>query len=226
MTDGQDGSGQARWDAVLFDLDGTLADTIELILASYRHTMHTHLGHVPPDERWLGSIGRPLHDQIRDFSRNEAEATSMVDTYVAFQRTVHDSMTRPYPGVAPVLDELRDGGTALGVVTSKRSRIARRTLECCELSDYFSVVVCADHVERGKPDPEPVHRALGLLGAGRADRVLFVGDSPYDVQAGNRGGVQTAAALWGPYTESVLSRSTPNYFVREISDVLRLSVPT
>ena len=215
------GNHRSGWDAVLFDLDGTLADTIELILSSYRHTMRVHLGEAPPDERWLSTIGRPLHDQIRDFSRDGEQAQAMLETYVAFQSRIHDEMAKPYPGVVDVLDALRARGVALAVVTSKRSGIARRTMECCAIDPFFEVVVCADHVDRGKPDPEPVHLALELLNVG-PEKVLFVGDSPFDIQAGSHGGVKTAAALWGPHDPDALRRTGADYLLPGIEDVLRL----
>ncbi len=220
MTDPENSGG---WDAVLFDLDGTLADTVALILESYRHTMRVHLGEAPPDERWLDMLGRPLHDQMQIFARTEAEADAMLDTYVTYQRSVHDEMTRPYPAAQEVLSSLSARGAALGVVTSKRSGIAQRTLEVCELWDHFQVVVCADHVSNGKPHPEAVEQALRLLGIHRKRRVLFVGDSPFDMEAGRRGGVRTAAALWGPFDEAVLLRTEPDFVVRELTAVLGIS---
>lgn len=211
------------WDAVLFDLDGTLADTVELILASFRHTMRFHFGEAPPDAEWLSTIGRPLHDQFGAFAGSESELRALVETYVAYQRSVHDEMTRPYPGVRHVLDAIRRNGAPLAVVTSKRSGVAFRTLECCGIRDQFQVVVCADHVSRGKPDPEPVTLALARLGVTRPERVLFVGDSPYDMEAGREGGVRTAGALWGPFPEGVLLATEPDYLVREIQEVVALS---
>jgi len=211
-----DRGARAGWDAILFDLDGTLADTVALILKSYRHTMRTHLGDVPDEQRWLHTIGRPLHDQIRLFSRSEDEAEEMLATYVAYQRTIHDEMTRPFPAVGAVVRELRDRGTPMGIVTSKRSGIAERTLGCCGLLEYFEVRVCADHVTHGKPHPEAVERALDLLSVTRRDRVLFVGDSPYDLEAGRRAGVRTAAALWGPFPEQVLLDENPDYVVQDM----------
>ena len=210
------------WDAILFDLDGTLADTVALILASYRHTMRTHLGDVPDERRWLSTIGRPLHDQIRLVARNEDEAGEMLATYVAFQRTIHDEMARPFPAVGEVVRELREGGTPLGLVTSKRSGIAERTLECCDLLQHFEVRVCADHVTHGKPHPEPVERAMELLSVTRAHRVLFVGDSPYDLEAGRRAGVKTAAALWGPFSEQVLLEENPDFLVPDVNALLAI----
>lgn len=216
-------SASPTWSAVLFDLDGTLADTVGLILRCYRHTMSAHRGGPLPDERWLATIGRPLRDQLLDFAEDEEEAAAMLETYVAFQRTVHDDMVRPYPGAVEVLDELRGGGTRLGVVTSKRREMAERTLSCCGFLDRFDVLIGADDVSAGKPDPEPVLAALERLGDADPGRTLFVGDSPFDVIAGREAGVRTAAALWGPFPREVLEEAGPDYFVRTIAEIRTLS---
>ncbi len=217
-------SAVGRWEAVLFDLDGTLADTVALILASYRHTMRRHLGRTPPDGEWLATIGRPLRDQLEGFARSSDEARAMLATYSEYQAAIHDDMTRPFPGASDVVRTLKERGALLGVVTSKRSRIARRTLECCGLWQHFQVVVCADHVTNGKPHPEAVERAMGLLGVVRPDRTLFVGDSPHDVEAGRRGGVKTAAAAWGPFPHQTLRAAGPDFVVRELYEILELQV--
>lgn len=212
------------WAAVLFDLDGTLADTVELILCSYRHTMKTHLGEEPPDERWLCGMGTPLDVQLAEFARDVDEAVRMRETYAAFQREVHDSMVRPYPGALDVTCELRRRGARLGLVTSKRSEMTRRTLDCCGLAERFDVVVCADHVVRAKPDPEPVARALEALElSDRAGEVLFVGDSPFDLRSGRAAGTRTAAATWGPFARDVLALEEPDYWVDRLDEVLGIA---
>lgn len=210
------------WTAVLFDLDGTLADTVELILHCYRHTMEAHLGRALPDERWLAGIGRPLRDQLREFGRTDEEAAAMLETYTSFQRTVHDGMVCSYPGAAGVLDVYRDGGTPVAVVTSKLRDMALRTLDCCGLDAYFEVLVGADDVEAGKPDPEPVRAALDALGVAPSPSVLFVGDSPYDVEAGKRAGIRTAGALWGPYGREVLKEAGADYLLDNLDEVVAL----
>lgn len=210
------------WSAVLFDLDGTLADSVELILHCYRHTMETHLGRALPDERWLATIGTPLSEQLREFGRSDDEAAAMLETYVSFQRTVHDGMVRSYPGVADVLDVYRDGGTPVGVVTSKRREMAVRTLECCGLDSYVQVLVGADDVERGKPDPEPVHAALDALGVEPSRSVLFVGDSPFDVAAGKAAGIRTAGALWGPFEREALEEAGADHLLSSLGEMLTL----
>jgi pyrophosphatase PpaX len=212
--------GSGGWRGVLFDLDGTLADTVELILCSYRHTMQTHLGAAPPDARWLSTMGTPLRAQLLEFARDAAEAEAMLETYTVFQRGVHDEMVRPFPGAGSVLAELRSRGVRLGVVTSKRNAVARRTMEVCGLWDAIDVVVGADDVARGKPDPEPVHRALGALRLARPEEVLFVGDSPFDLRAGRTAGTRTAAVGWGACARSVLEAERPDYFFEKLDDLL------
>lgn len=215
--------GASDWAAVLFDLDGTLADTIELILRCYRHTMEVHLGASPPDARWLSGIGTPLTDQLRGFARDDAEALAMADTYSTFQQTIHDKMVAPFAGALETVGALRERGVAVGVVTSKRRKIAVRTLGRCGFDGAYDVLVCADEVTRGKPDPEPVLLALDRLRMpDAAGRSLFVGDSPHDLKAGRAAGTKTAAAMWGPYDHDVLRAEAADYYVDEPGAVLSL----
>jgi pyrophosphatase PpaX len=209
------------WRGVFFDLDGTLADTVELILKSFRHTMETHLGEVLPDARWISTLGTPLVAQLRDFARDDREAEAMLQTYTAFQRGIHDEMVRSFPGAREVIEELTARGTGVAVVTSKRGRVARRTMEVCGLWDRVDLVVTADDVARGKPDPEPVLRALGALDlAGCAEDVVFVGDAPFDLQAGRAAGTRTAAVSWGPFARETLHAERPDYFLESLTDLL------
>jgi pyrophosphatase PpaX len=214
------------WTGVLFDLDGTLADTVDLILKSYRYTMEVHLGEAPPDARFLETIGQPLPIQLAEFARSEDERLAMLETYVVYQRSVHDEMVQPFPGAIDVVNQLKDRGTRLGVVTSKGHRIARQTMEVCGLHDLFELVVCGDQVERGKPHPEPVLTAMAALGIHHdPTRVLFVGDSPHDLRAGKSAGTKTAAVGWGPIEHRVLRAESPDYFLDQMEDLLGLASP-
>lgn len=212
------------WSAVLFDLDGTLADTVPLILECYRHTMTIHRGRALPDEPWLATIGTPLREQLAAFATGPEEVASMAETYVARQLELHDGMVRPFPGALELLTELRGRGVRTAVVTSKRRGMATRTLQRCGLGDAYDALVGADDVRRAKPDPEPVETALTLLGLEGAerDRALFVGDSPFDLRAGRGAGTRTAAALWGPFARTVLEVESPDYWLELLPDVLDL----
>ena len=214
--------GATAWEAVLFDLDGTLADTVPLILASFRHTMTVHRGEILPDRDWLQHVGRPLRDTVRHFARSEAEAASLLDTYLGFQREAHDRMVRPFDGVGSVVTRLVREGVALAIVTSKAREMTGRTLRSCGVERDFPVVITADDVERGKPDPEPVRRALDALGVPASKRVLFVGDSPHDVAAGRAAGVRTAAVTWGAFPVEGLEPEGPDFLIRRPEELLEL----
>jgi pyrophosphatase PpaX len=209
---------------VLFDLDGTLADTVELILRSFRHTMERHLGSAPPDARFLETIGTPLPAQLRAFARHDEEWEAMRRTYVEYQRALHDEMVRPFPGARTVIEALRARHVRVGVVTSKARGIAHRTLDVCGLTDVVELVVGGDEVRRGKPDPEPVRRAMDGLGVSeRPSHVLFVGDTLHDLRAGRAAGTKTAAVGWGPLDRRVLRAESPDYFLERMEDLLGLA---
>lgn len=209
----------AGWDAILWDLDGTLADTIPLIVAAYRHTMEVHRGSVPPDDRWLEHVGRPLKETLRDFTASAEEAEALRRTYVGFQEREHDRMVQPYPGLVELVQELGRRGRTQALVTSKARDMALRTLDVCGLAGTFPVTVTADEVTRGKPDPEPVRLALTQLSLEGAHRILFVGDSPHDVAAGRAAGVATAAVTWGAFDEGRLVRTEPDHLVRSVEEL-------
>jgi pyrophosphatase PpaX len=210
------------WSAILFDLDGTVADTVDMILACYRHTMQTHLGEVPPEERWLSGMGTPLVTQLRGFARSQEESEAMLETYQTYQRSIHDSMVTPFSGISEVLANLAGRGIPLAIVTSKRQEMAIWTLKACGLRDRFPTVVTADDITRGKPDPEPVHLALEWLGIASSLRVLLVGDSIHDVRAGQAAGVRTAAVTWGPFAADELQAVNPDFMVDEPGELLPL----
>lgn len=207
--------------AVLYDFDGTLADSTDLIMRSYRHTMTTHLGSCPPDEEWLSGFGTPLETQIDRFARAPEESLAMLETYRSYQAQHHDDLLRPFPGAVATVEALLQHGVQLAIVTSRHIEGTRRGLELCGLLEHFAVVVTPEHVTHAKPHPEPVLCALQQLGVA-AEEAWFVGDSPHDVAAGRAAGTRTAGALWGPFPESVLRAERPDALLRTPDAVLRL----
>jgi pyrophosphatase PpaX len=206
----------------LFDLDGTLIDSIELILRSYRHTMRTHRGEEPADADWMEGLGTPLWVQFRQFTDDPVEIDAMVATYRAYNLAHHDELVRPYEGVVEAVRALKRRGRPLGLVTSKMRSGAMRGLVRASLDDAFDVVVGADDVTHPKPHPEPVRLALERLGVPASDAV-FVGDSRHDLVAGRAAGVKTAAALWGPFDRSHLEDLAPDYWLERPADLSLLT---
>lgn len=213
---------------MLFDLDGTLADTVPLILASARHAVSSLRGEWPEgaEETWRDYIGRPLRDTVRELSRDEAEARDLLKAYLDFQDRAHDDMVTPFPDVHGLVSTLDVEGVPLGLVTSKARDMALRTLDVCGFDGLFPVLVTADEVERGKPDPEPVMLALTQLrersGAVEAAETIFVGDSPHDIVAGRAAGVVTVGVTWGAFSVDVLEAAEPHHLVRSIPELAEI----
>lgn len=207
-------------DVVLFDLDGTLVDSADLILESYRHTMRIHFERVPPDSVWLRSLGTPLRAQFRQFVDTDEEVQAMIDTYIEHNHREHARLIRRFPGVRETLETLLERGARLGIVTSKAARGTAISLESCGLpAEWFEVVITSDEPVPHKPDPAPVRLALERLGV-PASVASFVGDSVWDIRAGLAAGVHTVAALWGPFSEGELAPERPHRMIDRPSDLL------
>jgi pyrophosphatase PpaX len=206
---------------ILFDLDGTLVDSLQLILSSYRHTMQQHLGVAPPDEEWLETMGTPLREQLRPFAPGPRQLDEMLRTYIAHNEANHRRLLRTFPGMTETVRRLRSAGYRLGVVTSKIREHAIRELRACRLDGLFHGLVSASDVTRPKPDPEPIRLGLESIGVAAGD-CLMVGDSLFDLQAASAAGVDAAAALWGPFDRAQLAAAEPDYWLEEVADLLIL----
>jgi pyrophosphatase PpaX len=205
----------------LFDLDGTLLDSIDLILRSYRHTMRVHRGIEPPDDVWMQGLGTPLWVQFRHWTEDPGEIEAMVATYRAYNMEHHDTLARPYEGVVDAVNKLQAAGRRLGLVTSKMRSGALRGLQLLGLEHAFDAIVAADEVTHPKPHPEPVLKALDLLAAPPAEAV-FIGDARHDIACGRAAGVKTAAVLWGPFDRAHLADLAPDYWLEKPEDLSTL----
>ena len=203
--------------ALLFDLDGTLVDSIELILSSFRYTFRQHVGEAPPDSKWIAGLGTPLFTQLKEFTQDDALARAMIATYRQYQLAHHDEFMRSYEGVTEAMAELRARGHTTAVVTSKMSDLAVRALDFTGLRDTIDVVIGMEDTQRHKPDPEPVRVALAKLGRA-ANEAVFLGDSPHDIASGNEAGVITVAARWGPFSREELDAAKPGYHVLRMAE--------
>jgi pyrophosphatase PpaX len=210
-----------RFNTVLFDLDGTLIDSVRLILDSYHHTLATH--GLPPrsDEEWLRGVGTPLTAQFAEWRNDPETLEALIATYREYNLKHHDRMVTIYPGVADAIQRLRQKGVATGLVTSKNRLGALRGLTLVKLEHLMDVLVCADEVVNPKPHPEPVEKAVALLGA-EPERTLYVGDTVHDLRSGRAAGVRTAAVLWGPFGRAVLEAGDPDYWLDKPAELVQL----
>ena len=210
----------------LFDLDGTIIDSIELILRSYRHTMELHRANepMPPDQMWIAGLGTPLWAQFGQITEDKEEIERMVQTYRKYNLTHHDALVKPYDGMVDEIRRMKHAGKQLGVVTSKLHDGAMRGLRVSGLAEAFDIVIGCDDVTNSKPHPEPVLKAIDELGV-KADETVFVGDSRHDMESGRAAGVKTAAVLWGPFDRADLPDLRPDYWLEKPGDLRQLYQP-
>ena len=200
----------AGFDPVVFDLDGTVVDTVELIVESFRYATRTVLGEVLPDEVITAGVGQPLMTQMRHLS--EEHAQELYDVYREYNHRRHDELIRGYEGIAGLLDALRAAGRRLGIVTSKSRDTTAMAFRAVGLGDRFDVVVTASDSSEHKPSPVPLLLCLERLGATPAGS-LYVGDSPVDIEAGRAAGMATAAVAWGVFGREALLAAGPDHWV-------------
>ena len=208
-------------EVVLFDLDGTLIDSIELIERSYRHTLATHTSRIYDRDEWLAGLGRPLKWQFEQWTSDPEEVQRMIATYRAHNNVHHDAMVKPYAGAIEAVKELRQRGVRLGVVTSKLHAGALRGISRGGFDGLFDVVIGADDVREPKPAAEPALLALSRLGAS-ALSAFMVGDSPHDIRCGQLAGTRTAAVMWGPFPRKFFVDDEPDVWLEHPRELASL----
>jgi len=207
---------------ILWDMDGTLVDSVPLIVESFRHTVREHTGLTLPDEVFIAGIGMPLSEQLKTFSRDASECDSMREMYSRYY-VQNASRVRPFDGVEALLTRLKIQGFRQGIVTSKSRAGLDRVLKQFSWDDLFDVTVGADEVTRGKPHPEPILLALEQLGV-KASEAWMIGDSPHDLEAGRAAGARIGAVSWGPFDHTLLRKQEPEAFFESLDSIASLFI--
>jgi len=201
---------------ILFDLDGTLIDSLPIIRQTFEHVFREM--NLPWDaEQIMETVGLPLIEVCRRFGGERQQ--EMFDRYLRQQETLHD-LLRGFPGAVECLAELKAKGLSLGVVTAKRRQLALQGLRLTGMAEFFSIVVAMEDTSKHKPDPEPVFKAMEGLGADPA-LTVFIGDSPFDIAAGKNAGVKTIGVTWGMATKERLLAHQPGFLADNWDQLLQ-----
>jgi pyrophosphatase PpaX len=189
--------------AVLFDLDGTLVDSIELIVAAALNAFASRPGPSPTEAEIRNTIGRPLPTTFGPWLVDESDLPFLIAKYREYQLEHHDRLTSAYDGIVDAVAGLHRIGCPMAIVTSKVGFMAERALVHTGLAHYMQCIIASDSTATHKPEPEPVLLALARLGAVAGDAVL-VGDSPYDMLAARAAGVHALGVAWGAFDAPTL----------------------
>ena len=206
--------------AALFDFDGTLVDTTEMIYQGMRHAASTVLGRDDiPRETLLANVGQPLPRQMELIDAEKAEL--LLEAYRHHHEENHDALIQEFPQVAQALSRLRSAGIKVAVVTSKRRVSVEMALN--NFPDLRNVVdrfVTMEDTNEHKPHPEPLWRGLELLGGVPKEEAAYVGDSPFDVEAAKAAGLTSVAVSWGAFSEDRLREAEPDHLVPDIESAV------
>ncbi|MBG9466092.1 pyrophosphatase [Bacillus thuringiensis] len=206
-----------RINTVLFDLDGTLINTNELIISSFLHTLNTYYPNQYKREDVLPFIGPSLHDTFSKIDESKVE--EMITSYRKFNHDHHDELVEEYETVYETVRELKKQGYKVGIVTTKARQTVEMGLQLSKLDEFFDVVVTIDDVEHVKPHPEPLQKALELLDA-KPEEALMVGDNHHDIVGGQNAGTKTAAVSWTLKGRVYLEAYKPDFMLDKMSDLL------
>jgi pyrophosphatase PpaX len=212
----REGASKRSYEAVVFDLDGTIVDSVELIIVSFQHAIREVLGREISREDSIVWVGRPLREQMEMFSPEHAE--ELVCVYREFNHREHDRMLKLYDGILHLLDGLQRAGVKVGLVTSKSRYTTQMAFDLTGIESYFDSTVCSDESPGNKPSPEPILFSLAQMGADPR-RAAYVGDSPTDMQAAHAAGVAAIAVTWGVFNSGALEAEKPDILVHTIPEL-------
>ncbi|MED4224442.1 pyrophosphatase PpaX [Neobacillus cucumis] len=206
---------------VLFDLDGTLIDTNELIISTYLYTLEKYFPSKYTREDVLPFLGPTLHEVFGGMTPDPDRVEEMVAAYRDYNLSKHDELVKEFVGVTETIQTLKERGLKLAVVTTKRLDVTLKGLRLMNLEHFFEVIVAYEHVAKTKPDPEPIFKALEQLNSTPSE-TMMVGDNFHDILAGKNAGTQTAGVAWSIKGRDYIACYEPDYILEDMTDLLTI----
>ena len=211
-----------RWPVVIFDLDGTLVDSVGLIVASYQHAFRTVLGHEEDEALIKTWIGKSLLGVMQE--NYPGQAAELFEEYTMWNEAHTPEMLKVYPGIPELTSSLVEAGVRVGAATSKRRGQAQWGLDLGGLTDLIPLVVAHEDVDTHKPDPAPLVLAAHKLGC-TPQEAVYVGDAAVDIQAAHNAGMDSIACTWGAGTEQDLVDAAPTVLVHTVPELRSVLLP-
>ncbi|KAA0944321.1 pyrophosphatase PpaX [Sporosarcina sp. ANT_H38] len=204
---------------LLFDFDGTLLDTNELIIQTFQHVLGNHYPGKYDRIDILPFLGPTLHESFGSIDIEKTE--QLIDEYRLWNKSMHDELSIEFDGVSETMKLLKAAGMKMAIVSTKRKDMVMLGLELLDVEGVFDEIIARDDVTKTKPDPEPILLALERLGV-TADEALMIGDNYHDIEGGQNAGVRTAGVAWSAKGEAFLQTFNPDYMLQHISDLLHI----
>ncbi|KKB38676.1 Inorganic pyrophospatase PpaX [Bacillus thermotolerans] len=202
---------------LLFDLDGTLINTNELIISSFLHTLNHYFPEQFKREDVYAFMGPSLTETFTKLDEERAE--EMMNHYRAFNIENHDALVTEFEGVFETIRTLKENGYKMAIVSTKLRDTVIKGLKLTNLYQFFDVIVGLDDVTHPKPDPEPLRKALEALGS-KPEEAIMIGDNYHDIEGGQNTGTLTAGVAWSIKGREFLETFHPDYMLETMPDLL------
>ncbi|MCM3113063.1 pyrophosphatase PpaX [Lederbergia lenta] len=202
---------------LLFDLDGTLIDTNELIISSFLHTLEIFQPGLYKREDVLPFLGPTLTETFVGIDPHNAEA--MTKEYRKFNLEQHDLLVKEFEGVFETIRTLYENKYKLAIVSTKVRATVIKGLALTNLDQFFDVIISLDEVKHAKPNPEPLEKALKLLDS-KPKETMMIGDNYHDILGGKNAGTYTCGVSWSIKGRSYLEQYDPDYMLDTMADLL------
>ena len=210
-----------KYKAILFDLDGTLIDSTEAIVATFNHALMRSGQEEVSSEKIAGTIGYTLRDAAKIIDRKIDDPAAFQADFETFYADIYKELTFLLKDVRNVLAALAAKGYKMGVVTSKVRYTSEEILEGEGLMQYFQFVVGAEDAQNHKPHPEPLHTALEKLNLA-PEEVLYVGDTIVDALAAKAAQMDSAIILTDQAEEVKVKEVGARYTLKRIKDLINI----
>ena len=207
--------------AILFDLDGTLVDNVEQFVQAFQQTYKTMFNEFLSRNAILKASGRRSSDVVKALNIPRQKQNEFIKNFRQYREESGGDATRLVEGVHRVLSVLQEREIKLAVVSSKRKEMVIRDVNNLGIRSYFRVILGSEDVKRNKPDPDALLVACKKLGVEPSKNVAYVGDTTFDVQAANSGGLLSIGVTWGAHGET-LGEANPDIVINKFDKLLKI----
>ena len=206
-----------NYDGIIFDVDGTLVQTHDLIFASFKHVAEKYLNKKITNEE-IHSLFGPTEDVIlKDWAQHRYDDAR--NDYYGYYESNHGEMASAFPGLPELVHLIKSKGIKLGIYTGKGRESTIITLKAVGMLEDFDLIITGDDVDKPKPSPEGINLFMEKFGLDKS-RVLMVGDAHVDILAADAAGVKSASVLWDSLTAEKVKQLKPDYLFDDVVEFI------
>lgn len=211
-----------KYTSILFDFDGTLANTNGLVIGSWKHAFRVLKGTEQSEEEIKKTFGEPLAVSMEKFFP-DVPVEEAIATYRSYQKDVFENLIEPFDGMVELIKGLKAKGYKVAVTTSRMGASTMAGLRKFGLADIFDAIVTSDDTTKHKPDPEPVLITLEKLGA-KPEEALMIGDSMFDIKCAHNAGVKAVLVGWAEAVseEDMNGPDRPDFYIETAEELFDL----